>query len=64
MTKGSGKAVLSLLLQTKIVSLNNQHNMYYLDPNQLATIAGTNYAETMARKFKQKTIDFIRQTVE
>jgi hypothetical protein len=64
MIKGSGKAVLELLLQTKIVSLNNQQNMYYLDPNQLANIAGASYADTMARKFKQKTIDFIRRSIE
>lgn len=64
MIKGTGKSVLDLLLRSKIVSLNNQQNMYYLDPDQLAKVAGANYADTMARKFGDKTIDFVRRAVD
>ena len=64
MTKGTGKSVLDLLLQSKIVSLNNQQNMYYLDPDQLAKVAGANYADTMARKFGDKTVEFVRRAID
>jgi len=62
MTKGMGQAVLDRMVQDEILSLRG--NMYFLDPNQLAKVAGANYAETMARKFDEKTISYIRQAIE
>ena len=61
MTKGSGQAVLELLVDEGILSLDG--NMYVLDPEQLAARAGTNYTDAMARRFNDKTVDFVRQAL-
>lgn len=57
MTKGSGKAVLDILLSEGILSIAG--NMYVLDPDRLAACAGTNYTDCMARRFSNKTIEFV-----
>lgn len=62
MTKGPGQAVLNLLLRDRILSIDG--NMYVLDPDRLATRAGTNYAECMARRFGDKTVEFVAQALQ
>jgi hypothetical protein len=61
MTKGSGQAVLELLLQEGILSIAG--NMYVLDPDRLAANAGTNYVDCTARRFSETTIDFVRRAL-
>jgi hypothetical protein len=62
MTKGSGQAVLALLLVERILSI--AENMYVLDPDRLAARAGTNYADCMARRFSDTTIEFVRRALK
>ena len=62
MTKGSGQAVLNLLVAERILSL--QGSMYFLDPDRLAAEAGTNYRDCLARRFGAKTITFVRRALE
>lgn len=61
MTKGSGAAVLKLLLDTKILSLNG--SMYFLNPDLLGELAGTSYAECMNRRFNDSTVKFIKRAL-
>ena len=58
MIKGTGEIVLNLLLREKIVSL--EHPRYFLDPAQLAEVVGTTYSDCVARRFGQKSVDFIQ----
>jgi hypothetical protein len=62
MTKGSGQAVLSLLLSEGILSIAG--NMYMLDPDRLAARAGTNYTDCMARRFSNEAIQFVSQALQ
>jgi hypothetical protein len=64
MTKGTGQAVLNLLTEEKSLSLDSGKSMYFLDPSRLSTVAGANYYDTMARKFDQKTIAFVRRAIK
>jgi len=61
MTKGSGQAVLNLMLRDRILSIDG--SMYVLDPDKLAACAGANYADCMARQFNDKTIEFVRRAL-
>jgi hypothetical protein len=61
MTKGSGQAVLDLLLSDGILSVAG--NMYVLDPDRLAARAGTTYTDCMARRFSDKAIEFVRRAL-
>lgn len=58
MTKGSGAAVLKHMLKEGILSL--QGRLYYLDSDALASKAGANYTDCMARHFNSKTIEFVK----
>ncbi len=62
MTKGSGKAVLYILLSEGILSIAG--SMYVLDPDKLAACAGTNYTDCMARRFSDQTIEFVRRALQ
>ena len=62
MTKGTGQFVLDLLKDAGIVSL--EHPRYFLDPARLAEVTGTTYADCAARRFEQKTVDFIQTALE
>ncbi|WP_162800691.1 hypothetical protein [Acidibrevibacterium fodinaquatile] len=62
MTKGSGRAVLDLLLSEHVLSIAG--SMYVLDPDRLAEQVGTNYTDCMARRFSEKTIDFVRRALQ
>lgn len=61
MTKGSGQAVLNLLVREQILSLDG--SLYFLDPNALGSRAGTNYRDCMARRFGPKTVAFVQQAI-
>jgi hypothetical protein len=61
MTKGSGQAVLDLLLREGILSIAG--NIYVLDPDKLAARAGTNYTDCMARRFSGRTVEFVKQAL-
>ena len=62
MTKGSGKAILNLLLSEEILSISG--NMYVLDPDKLATHVGTNYTDCMTRRFSERTIQFVQRALQ
>ena len=62
MTKGTGQFVLNLLKREGIVSL--EHPRYFLDPARLAEVMGTTYADCAARRFEQKTIDYIQGALD
>jgi hypothetical protein len=62
MTKGTGQAVLDLLIKEGILSLRD--TMYFLDPKRLGTQTGATYAECMARQFGPKTIAFVKRALE
>lgn len=62
MTKGSGQAVLNLMLHDGILSIAG--NMYMLDPDRLAACAGTNYTDCMARRFSDNAIEFVRRALQ
>ena len=61
MTKGSGRIILDTLLTKGILSIAG--NMYVLDPDKLAALVGTNYTDCMARRFSEKTIEFVRASI-
>lgn len=63
MTKGLGAAVLALLKNEKILTLDRSKAMYFLDPDRLGSLAGATYADCMARKFDDKTIKFVKQAL-
>lgn len=58
MTKGSGRAVLDLLIANKIIYLVG-NDMYFLDPVKLGEITGATFADCMKKKFSPKTVEFI-----
>lgn len=62
MTKGAGRAILDLMIEDKILSL--QGSQYHLDPEQLSARAGTTYRECMARRFRPKTIAFAQRALD
>ena len=59
MTKGSGKAILELLVSDKILTLSG--SMYYLDPVRLGKITGTTYIDCMNRNFGEGAIAFVKR---
>lgn len=61
MTKGTGQAVLDLLVDEKIISLHGP--MYHLDPKLLGEVAGAAYADVVKRNFNDRTIAFVRRAL-
>ena len=61
MTRGSGRAVLDLMVRERILS--REHPRYFLDPARLAEIAGVTYADCMSRRFGDKAIEFVRRAL-
>lgn len=61
MTKGSGKAVLGLLVAEHILSLSG--TMYFLDPTRLGEQTGATYLDCMSRRFNKKTIEFVSRVL-
>lgn len=62
MTKGSGRAILDLLVTNRILELEG--SMYFLNPDRLAAQAGTNYRDCITKQFGPKTIVFLQQALE
>jgi hypothetical protein len=62
MTKGTGRAVLDLLVAERILTLGGTH--YFLDPVRLAEVAGTNYRDCVLRRFGPATIAFVQRAIE
>ena len=61
MTKGTGQAVLNLMIDEKILS--TEQAMYFLDSDRLAEIAGANYSDCVARRFGAKAIEFVQRAL-
>jgi hypothetical protein len=62
MTKGSGNAILELLVSDKILTLSG--SMYYLDPDRLGKITGATYVDCMSRNFGDGAISFVRRVLK
>ena len=61
MTKGVGRAVLTHLIGTGILTPDG--SMYTLHPNTLADVAGTSYGPCMAREFSDKAVAFAEAAI-
>ena len=61
MTKGTGRAVLSLMLETGIVY--QYQGWYFLNADRLGEVTGTNYGDCMTFQFGPKTIEFVRKAL-
>lgn len=61
MTKGTGQAVLQLLVSDKILTLTGP--MYFLNPDLLGKLADTSYVESMARRFKPGTLAYVQRAL-
>ena len=62
MTKGSGDAVLQLLLVEKVLSLEGQ--MYFLNPDRLMAQTGATHADCLARRFGAEAVAFAGRALE
>lgn len=62
MTKGTGQKVLDLMMAEGVLSLEG--SIYFLDPDQLAAQAGTNYGDCMARRFGAEAVAFVRRALD
>jgi len=63
MTKGTGQAVLDLLVAERIVHLSLVDAMYYLNPDVLGSKANATYKDCMEHQFNDETIAFIRRAL-
>ena len=61
MTKGTGRDVLKLLIDEKIVS--RDHVRYHLDAVRLAEVTDSTYGDCMAYQFGTKATDFIQKAL-
>lgn len=62
MTKGTGQAVLDLMIADGIVS--RVQARYHLDTGRLAELIGTTYADCMAYRFGPRAISFVQRALE
>jgi hypothetical protein len=62
MTKGSGKAILDLLVFDRILGLSG--SMYVLDPDRLGKLTGTTYIDSMNRNFGEGAISFVMRALK
>ena len=62
MTKGTGQAVLDLMVKEGILSL--EHPRYFLDQDKLAEVIGVNYHDCMAWNFGQQAVEFIQRALQ
>lgn len=62
MTKGTGQAVLDLMIADGIVS--RVQARYHLDTGRLAELTETTYADCMAYRFGPKAISFVQRALE
>jgi len=61
MTKGTGKAVLELMVREGLVSQDS--SMYYLDAQRLADLTDSTYADYVSRRFGSKAIKFAEKVL-
>lgn len=61
MTKGSGRAVLDLLVGSGI--LRRDGSMFRMDSALLGSLAGATYADCVARNFSPRTIKFVSEAL-
>ena len=61
MTKGTGRAVLDLMLAEKIVSVND--SMYFLDADRLAAQTALSYLDCMEFRFGPKAVEFVQRAI-
>lgn len=61
MTKGTGRAVLSHMFATSILTTDG--SMYTLHPDVLVQKTGASYATVMARVFSEQTIAFVTEAI-
>ena len=61
MTKGTGNAVLELMLRDKILSYRD--SMYFLDADNLAAHTGLSYIDCMECQFGAQAIVFVRRAI-
>ena len=62
MTRGSGRAILDLMVKEGILSL--EHPMYFLDPTRLAQIAGVTYDDCMSWRFGDTAVTFAQRALQ
>ena len=62
MTKGTGQAVLDLMVKEGILSL--EHPRYFLDQAKLAEVIGVTYHDCMAWHFGQQAVEFIQRALQ
>ena len=61
MTKGTGQAVLELMLAKGILSL--RESMYFLDADNLAALTGLSYLDCMECRFGEKAVEFVKEAL-
>ena len=61
MIKGSGKAVLDLMVTEGIVA--REGSMYILRTDRLSELTGATYVDFTAYRFKQETIEFVQKAL-
>ena len=61
MTKGTGQAVLELMLQENILSYSD--SMYFLEADNLAAHTGLSYIDCMQCRFGAQAIEFVRKAI-
>ena len=62
MTKGTGQAVLDLMLADGIVSRDQAR--YYLNTTRLAELTELTYADSLAYRFGPRAIAFVQRSLE
>lgn len=61
MTKGTGQAVLNLMLETEIVY--QYQGWYFFNTDRLGEVTENNYGDYMTFQFGPKAIEFVRKTL-
>ena len=62
MTKGAGQAVLDLMINEGILSLEQLR--YFLNQDKLSEVTGMHYHDCMASRFDQRAVDFVQRALE
>lgn len=62
MTKGTGQAVLDLMVEEGI--LNRSQTRYFLNIDRLSELTGSTYVDCAMRRFSDKAIAFVRKALE
>lgn len=62
MTKGTGQAVLNLMVKEGI--LNRSHTRYFLNIDRLSELTGATYVDCAMRRFSNEAIAFVQKALE